>query len=81
MHFIAQGREHALPKQPATMHAFNQRIWVFFTREDTSFIAWLGLSKTQIVKVPAQEAGVHNIQSQLKPHKAFGQDKKSKQSP
>ena len=45
-----------------------------FTREDTSFIPWLGPSKTRIGKVTAQEAGVRKLLSQLKPHKASGPD-------
>ena len=45
-----------------------------FTREDTSFIAWLGPSKTRIGKVTAQEAGVRKLLSQLKSHKASGPD-------
>ena len=46
-----------------------------FTREDTSFIPWLGPSKTRIGKVTAQEAGVRKLLSQLKPHKASGPNK------
>ena len=45
-----------------------------FTREDTTFIPWLGPAQYKIGEVVAQAPGVRKLLLSLKPHKASGPD-------
>ena len=60
----------ALDKATILLNEFSS----VFTREDTTFIPWLGPAQYKIVEVVAQEPGVRKLLLRLRPHKASGPD-------